>query len=257
MSTSDDSRRPWRLEDQELATELWNRLSPDAQRFLTILAQRPEKRFSGTEIGRLLHPPREHGRVNGLLGEAGKQCQKWGLEQIWMWQKGPSDKHTPYRMSALQADLITHAQHQPPLLHADDHYSGQLTRSSSVDVRGEQQHLRQRLLGGQETARCALCDDEFPSSFLVAAHLKRRSNCTDQERRDTANIAMLACLFGCDKLFEDGYLCVEDGTIRVRGTSPKPISTKLESLRGRASAAFTEESRAYFEWHRTNVFVAE
>ena len=46
--------------------------------------------------------------------------------------------------------------------------------------------------------------------FLVAAHIKKRSVCTDAEKRDLKYVAMSACKFGCDELFERGYIAVAD-----------------------------------------------
>jgi hypothetical protein len=50
----------------------------------------------------------------------------------------------------------------------------------------------------------------FPVDLLVAAHIKRRSLCSETERRDLHNVAMLACKFGCDALFEEGYWLVSE-----------------------------------------------
>ena len=33
--------------------------------------------------------------------------------------------------------------------------------------------------------------------FLVAAHVKKRFLCSDDERRDLRHVAVLACTFGC------------------------------------------------------------
>jgi hypothetical protein len=67
-----------------------------------------------------------------------------------------------------------------------------------VKIRKEQARLRNLLAGGRDVAPCALCGDEYPIEFLVAAHVKRRAVCADSERHDLHNVAMLACSFGCD-----------------------------------------------------------
>jgi hypothetical protein len=96
-----------------------------------------------------------------------------------------------------------------------------------------------------------------PAEFLAAAHIKRRSSCHDNEMRDLANVAMLACTFGCDPLFERGYLFVgEDGRIGAREVSNESISAYLQDLDGRVCRAFTPRRAAYFRWHHENVFVA-
>jgi hypothetical protein len=91
------------------------------------------------------------------------------------------------------------------------------------------------------------------------AHIKRRSLCTEDERRDFGNVAMLACKFGCDALFEDGYLAVhQDGTVLVATVADglsHIVVERLHALRGRVCGAFTVESAHYFGWHRHNVFL--
>ena len=62
------------------------------------------------------------------------------------------------------------------------------------------------LAGDRELADCALCGHQYPLRFLVAAHIKKRSICTDAERRDLRNVAMLVCTFGCDALYEAGWI---------------------------------------------------
>ncbi|WBP92091.1 hypothetical protein [Kitasatospora cathayae] len=62
----------------------------------------------------------------------------------------------------------------------------------------------------------ALCGRALPATLLTAAHIKKHAVCTDDEKRDFANIAMLACSLGCDSLYERGYITVTDtGRIQV------------------------------------------
>ena len=46
------------------------------------------------------------------------------------------------------------------------------------------------LFGGKTEAVCVLCGLSYPVELLVAAHLKRRSNCTIAEKLDFRNIFM-------------------------------------------------------------------
>lgn len=79
---------------------------------------------------------------------------------------------------------------------------GLLDGRAEVKIRKEQAQLRAMLAGDRKSAPCALCGHPYPMAFLVAAHVKKRAVCTDAERLDLHNVAMLACLFGCDALYE-------------------------------------------------------
>lgn len=140
---------------------------------------------------------------------------------------------------------------------ARDH-TGPLDSLARVKVRLEQGRLRGLLARGRATARCALCGDPFPLAFLVAAHIKKRASCTDDERRDLHNIAMLACTFGCDALYESGWITVDhNGFVRTRPPDHAPegaVRDRLSRLSGRSSAAHSPSSAPYFEWHRTTIF---
>ncbi|MEU4743288.1 hypothetical protein AB0G02_22890 [Actinosynnema sp. NPDC023658] len=139
------------------------------------------------------------------------------------------------------------------------HY-GELDSSAQVKVRTEQSRLRALLAGGRDEAECALCGDLLPLRFLVAAHVKKRALCTDDERRDLDNIAMLACTFGCDSLYEAGWITVDEhGTVRTCPPESAPegnLRNRLLHLRGRSCPAHKPSSAAYFEWHRTTMFAA-
>ncbi|MFD0203486.1 MULTISPECIES: HNH endonuclease [Saccharothrix] len=103
-------------------------------------------------------------------------------------------------------------------------------------------------------APCALCGRVFPVGLLVAAHIKRRAVCDDDERNDLRNVAMLACSFGCDRLFELGHITVDDdGAVLVASTGGS-LDPHLEHLKGRVTDAFHERSAGYFRWHRRTVF---
>jgi hypothetical protein len=135
-------------------------------------------------------------------------------------------------------------------------FEGDLSVPLTSEGRGEQALLRRSLLGSATTATCAICGDEYPTRFLVAAHIKKRSVCTDDERRDLGHIAMAACVFGCDALYETGYLTVDtDGRIRAASFGGKSaVAQRLAELEDRSCPAFGPASAKYFEWHRTNVW---
>lgn len=121
--------------------------------------------------------------------------------------------------------------------------------------RKEQGKLRQALLGDRLQAECDLCGQRVPSEFLVAAHIKRRSECTPAERNDLRNVAMLACTFGCDRLYEFGHVTVDHTGVLVATPAEAELSglvgEHLRRLNGRRCTAHRPESEPYFAWHRT------
>lgn len=128
-------------------------------------------------------------------------------------------------------------------------------------VRRERTLLRDSLgigqAAGDAVAQCELCGRDLPRRLLVAAHVKPRSECTEEERRDIEHVAMRACLLGCDALYEAGFLTV-DATGRIviaRGEAgDTPLGTVLRGLAGHRAPAWTPQREPYFEWHRANKF---
>lgn len=135
----------------------------------------------------------------------------------------------------------------------------QLKRLSDLDKlstsrrRTEQFILRNYLLGGQEFGNCAICNKQLPISFLATAHIKKRSNCSDDEKRDL-HIVMPTCYLGCDKIFEDGYVVVKEGKIASNYRS-KPITPVLKNyidcIEGEECAIVNELNLKYFDFHRS------
>ncbi|MFC0626396.1 hypothetical protein [Kribbella deserti] len=140
----------------------------------------------------------------------------------------------------------------------DLRFEGDLARIRAGESRGEQGALRRHLLGTAEVADCAICGKTLPARFLVAAHIKRRSACTAEERRSLGRVAMLACILGCDALFELGYLAVRADRVIAR-TEAKfvqgELSERLTQLAGANCSAHTAQSAEFFEWHYQNVFI--
>ena len=66
--------------------------------------------------------------------------------------------------------------------------------------RREQPILQRWLFEGKIKENCAICGDEHMVSALRVAHKKKRSQCTEAERRDPY-IVMPVCVFGCDFLY--------------------------------------------------------
>ncbi|MFJ4242794.1 hypothetical protein ACIP17_19525 [Streptomyces iakyrus] len=124
-----------------------------------------------------------------------------------------------------------------------------------VLVRREQSKLRKKMLNGAETFTCALCGRHLPVRFIRAAHIKRRSQATREERLQMVNI-MPACLLGCDELFEHGYIHVTDtGHVAVSGKAGEHPALKevADQLNGNRVGGYSEHRAPYFAWHRNNI----
>lgn len=119
-----------------------------------------------------------------------------------------------------------------------------------VKTRIEQAKLRQILLDGKNEHDCKLCGNKFASEFLVAAHIKPRRLCSDDERLDN-NVAMLLCKFGCDELFEKGYLVVDSiGEICIGKQLFDPVPKKhLNNVVGRKCSSWSTKTQSYFLDH--------
>ncbi|WP_062378869.1 HNH endonuclease [Demequina pelophila] len=139
-------------------------------------------------------------------------------------------------------------------------FEGELYREVTARQRREQATLRTELLAGRDEAECALCGETYPARFLWAAHIKRRSVADETEKRDLQNIAMLACVFGCDALYEDGLIAITgpDGAVaaspQVEGGSA--LESRIEAILGRRIDRYvaSKASQTYFEWHEEHVF---
>ena len=121
-----------------------------------------------------------------------------------------------------------------------------------VSIRKEQSKLRQVLIP-EEKGLCDICGTEYASTFLVAAHIKPRSQCSEIEIWDIPRVAMTACLFGCDASFERGYVAVKNGCLWLSdgARSAPALAAKFQPLVGRVVDKY-ETSGEYFDWHYSN-----
>ncbi|MFM7628974.1 MAG: hypothetical protein ACKO44_05600, partial [Algoriphagus sp.] len=94
-------------------------------------------------------------------------------------------------------------------------------------TRLEQSFLKKLLFKKKIVGTCACCKKELPIAYLWAAHIKKRSHCTVQERKDY-NIVIPLCKLGCDELFEKGYIAVNDAGL-FHSLKKKPTSADLET----------------------------
>lgn len=121
--------------------------------------------------------------------------------------------------------------------------------------RAEQQYLRQYLLPGVE-GDCLLCGRTFSRDFLVGAHIKKRSLCTPEEKADIPAVAMLACRFGCDELYERGMVVVTTqgrvvATKRLTDTTARTYANQYIAGRTVAGWSSLVASREYFDAHHS------
>jgi hypothetical protein len=126
-----------------------------------------------------------------------------------------------------------------------------LDQISTSKRRTEQYILREYLLGGNDSGSCAICSKEYPINFLATAHIKKRSKCTIEEKKDI-NIVMPTCHFGCDKLFEDGYVIVRDGIIQNNISNKKftpSIEDYINNLENNKCNYYNENTQRYFKEH--------
>jgi hypothetical protein len=142
---------------------------------------------------------------------------------------------------------------------APDREFDELDEQAIVLRRKEQAYLRKYVLPGN-SGICALCERVLPIEFLVAAHIKRRSECSDGEKQDFENIAMPNCKLGCDELFGRGLVGVSSkGYVEVSSRAPAvgAVAVYLEThLAGRRLDFWISHpaSRKYFEHHRLKDF---
>ncbi|MEV4078767.1 hypothetical protein AB0J43_00555 [Nonomuraea fuscirosea] len=122
-------------------------------------------------------------------------------------------------------------------------------------ARKEQRQIRRLKFGGRTALRCDLCGRTLPRRLVHAAHVKRRADASHGERLDLRNV-MAACLFGCDALFEHGYVYVDaDGLIRTSSTTAELEDLKglADQISGRHCAHHRAETEAYFASHRAKI----
>jgi len=113
-------------------------------------------------------------------------------------------------------------------------------------VRREQYQLRNYLLQRGDL-RCGICGREMPPRYLHAAHIKKRSDATESERKDIENITMWACTLGCDQAFECGDISImPDGTIALSSTDPQFLDQTFGHLEGQIAPAFNAGNAHYF-----------
>jgi hypothetical protein len=131
---------------------------------------------------------------------------------------------------------------------------GDSSGKAEVNTRKEQKILQDYLIQSRTEAICHLCGKEFPVTFLVAAHIKKRAGCTNAERK-ILDVAMLACKFGCDELYEKKYIFVDEQGV-IRRNQSKSITKAMEPtivrLDGKKCDIWSSANKAFFDAHRAS-----
>lgn len=146
-------------------------------------------------------------------------------------------------------NLVSEMEYLEVIVHLD----GELDRQVNGWRRVEQSFARRHLLRDSSRGKCKLCQRSMDAEFLVAAHIKRRSECSEEEKRDIGNVLMLACKFGCDYLFEVGYIGVLDGRIKISSNSPQVVFDYCYEFNNRL-VEMSQKQWQYFNWHWENRF---
>lgn len=118
--------------------------------------------------------------------------------------------------------------------------------------RREQDFLRNYLFKGKSSCVCGICGRTLPVSMMITSHIKKRSECSRQEKLDYKNIVMPMCKFGCDDLYEKGYIYVNDGIVKINSKKwcTDDLKKELQKINGRVCKYYNENTKAYFEAHR-------
>lgn len=127
-----------------------------------------------------------------------------------------------------------------------------LDKETVTRRRTEQHFLRKYLFKNKSSGACGVCNKDYPIKLLATAHIKKRSDCSDMEKRDF-NVVMPACHLGCDKLYELGYVIIDSGVVK-ENTNEKIITPDLmdyiNSIVNNTSYFYRPETKKYFDFHR-------
>jgi hypothetical protein len=125
-----------------------------------------------------------------------------------------------------------------------------LDKESKVIGRKEQKKLRELHIDIKSYGTCSICGSKLPSNLLIAAHIKKRSKCNLEEKKDLYNIATPMCALGCDALFERGYISINEGkVVAVVPPSTNNAQSHIDMLIGEVCRDFKDSNRRYFDWH--------
>jgi len=90
----------------------------------------------------------------------------------------------------------------------------------------------------------------MPVEFLVASHIKKRSYCSDEEKLNYNRVVMPMCKFGCDDLFEKGYISIQNGEVVTlkREKVTTFVEIYVNQIIGVSCEYWSKETKNYFDW---------
>lgn len=116
--------------------------------------------------------------------------------------------------------------------------------------RKEQQALRKLLFKNKFNDYCALCNNLYPIKFLVTAHIKKRTKCSEEERKDI-NVVTPMCKFGCDEVFEKGLIYVQNGILYSRDNQTNiTVKNYIKKIVGNNVKYYNNANKKYFDYHK-------
>jgi hypothetical protein len=197
------------------------------------------------------------------------------VRQLYTWFRNEKQKYSNQKMSPqhildfdsagieISADTILQSlkSFRLPIKFDQSEYIAKLLSldytDSKVQATRRMEHYLQRkiLFFNRQNITCALCGDLFPQNFIVVAHIKKRNWCQDSERQNH-HIVMPACSFGCDSLYEKGYIGVKDGrVVRIKtGTLGPKIEKYIQAMEGRSVPYFGKQNKEFFDSHYDKFF---
>ena len=122
-----------------------------------------------------------------------------------------------------------------------------------IEYRTEQHRLRKFLIENKEH-KCVICDKKLPLCLLETAHLKPRKDLMNIGELLDSNIVNFFCVY-CHKLYDYGYICVEDGRLKVSESLKNWEDLNYED--GKAIYIFDDKNRIYFDYHMKIVFLGK
>ena len=125
-----------------------------------------------------------------------------------------------------------------------------LDTTSKGTGRKEQRKLQEIHVKKKNPRLCSICGSEMPANLLVAAHIKKRSECSLDEKKDLNYIATAMCVLGCDSLFEKGYIGVKQGkVVAIKTPSTNGAQSHIDMLVGEECRGWNASNEKYYNWH--------